>query len=558
MSTVLMYGEDMRIGMLVAMGSLVLTGAFAAPFDPEMLFRDQKVVGDANPEFESYVKPSESADWELSYSAEGMAVYKTLEGKLLEFPINIPRSKEPIRLAVSALGTMLDIRGHITVHGTWRASRNPSDHAILKVSSYTSTRGMTRNVEGGSDLHHKWLGSGTEIIAAGSRNTQVDSEFKSKFSLPIRFHYRSTQHEKNQDDLLTIEHHLHAAPSDEVLKIELEPNRFFSRVVDGKGRSAVAPLMPRISEVTELVVSKASPSDQYFKGKVVFTARSQTNEPARLFTIDIPEGFELKETGRIPGEYALEYSIHSLSLEAEMKSSQGEAVRAVRLNARFWNSEAFGQISLRFKSRSTLIVDPTPQTIFQRTSDVKNWERISVGLIANGGNEQGFWINQTDHLLMKGRDIDSIRSSFPTRDGIIIWETGPQKAIDTEPLGITKLDFVSPFDRPVVISFYSSLLCTEQKAARLIYGPTGFVGEEKVYFRRFNDPDLSRPGLKDLMVQPAYHMRAKFKDDVIEKDIVGPLPYWKPKSEIFRAMTRLPDEVYAKSAKEAAKASSRL
>lgn len=544
--------------MLVAMGSLVLTGAYAAPYDPEMLFRDPIIEGDALPELASYVKPSESADWELSYSAVGTAVYKTLEGKLVEFPINIPRRMEPIRLTVLAIGTMLDVRGHITVHGKWQAPRTPSDHAILKVYSQTSTRGMTRKVEGGSDLHQRWLSSGTELIAAGSRNTQVDSDLKTEFSLPVRFHYRSTLDQKDQDDFLIIEHHLHAAPSDEVLKIELEPNRFFTRVVDERGRSAVAPLLPRMSEVVELVVSKASPRDQNYQGKVVFTARNQSNEPAGLFSMDFPEGYEVKKTGRIPGEYALEYSFHSSTLESEMKNSRGEAVRTIRLKAHFGSGEASGQISLRFKKRSTLMVDEKVQTVFQKTNEVKNWERISAELIANGGMDQGFALNQTDHLVMAGKDIDSNRSSFPSRDGSIAWQAGPHKTIDTQPLGISKINFVSPFDRPVVISFYSSLICTEQKATRLVYGPTGFIGEEKVYFRRFNEPDPSRPGLKDLMVQPAYQMRAEFKGEVIEKDIVGPLPYWNTKSEIFRTMTRLPEELNPRSAEELAKASTAL
>ena len=544
--------------MLVAIGSLVLTGVFAAPYDPEMLFRDPQVEGESLPEFDPFVKPPDSADWELSYSAVGTAVYKTLEGKLIEFPINISRRKEPIRLTVSAIGTMLDIRGHVTVHGTWAASRAPSDHAILKLSSYTSTQGMTRKVEGGSDLHHRWLSFGSELVTAGSRNTQVDSNLKAEFSLPVRFHYRSTLDQKDQDDFLTIEHHLYAAPTDEVLKIELEPNRFFTRVVDESGRGAVAPLLPRISEVVELVVSKASPRDQNYQGRIVFTARNQSNEPAGLFSMDLPEGYEVKKTGRIPGEYALEYSFHSSTLESEMKNSQGEAVRTIRLKAHFWSSEASGQISLRLKARSTLIVDEKLQTVFQRTNEVRNWDRISVDLIANGGADQSFWINQTDHLVMRGKDIDSIRSSFPSRDGNIAWQAGPQKTIDTQPLGISKINFVSPFDRPVVISFYSSLICTEQKATRLIYGPTGFVGEENVYFRKFNEPDPSRPGLKDLMVQPAYRMRAKFKGEVIEKDIVGPLPYWNKKSEIFRTMTQLPEEIYERSAEEMAKSSSAL
>jgi hypothetical protein len=536
-----MYGEVMRIGMLVAMGSLVLTGAFAAPYDPEMLFRDPKVEGEALPELDPFVKPSESADWELSYSAVGTAVYKTLEGKLAEFPISIPRRKEPIRLTVSAFGTMLDVRGHITVHGNWRASRYQSDHAILKVYSQTSTRGMTRTVEGGSDLHHRWLSSGTELITAGSRNTQVDSEFKTEFSLPVRFHYRSTLDQKDQDDLLIIEHHLYAKPGDDLLKIQLEPNRFTTRVLDSEGRSSVGQLESRISTAPEVILSKRKPSDQSYEGTISFNVKNRANEPVFGVSSYSNEDIKVKKSNRGPGEFILSYSLHSSILESEMKANGGEAVRFIALSGYAGNSPSESLISIRFKKPITTIVSSEEKAVFARGADMEHWDRVSAIYGFPPGGDWG--LKKEDNLQMAVLSVaeGSILDTFPARNGEVIWQGGEMKSASSQAVQWPELKFSNPFDRYVSLCFYSTAFCNEKEGVKLRYGPNGFEGSAKVYYRRVNSPDPSKLGLDDVIVMPVYSIERQDKSLRPEKKIVGPLPYWTPKSDTILSMRRVSD-----------------
>lgn len=525
--------------MLVAMGALVLTGAFAAPYDPEMLFRDPKGEGEALPELHSFVKPSDSAEWELSYSAEGTAVYKTLEGKLIAFPINISRRKEPIRLTVSAFGTMLDVRRHITVHGTWRASRYQSDHAILKVYSQTTTSGMTRKVEGGSDLHQRWLSVGTDLVKAGSRNTQVSSEFKTEFSLPVKFHYRSTLDQKNLDDLLTIEHHLFAEPGEDLLKIQLEPNRFTTRVLDSEGRSSVGQLESRISTAPEVIVSKRKPTDQFYEGSITFTVQNRANVPVFGVSTYYNKDIKVKKSNRNPGEFILSYSLPSSILEPEMEANGGETVRFIELKGYAGNSPSESLISVRFKKPITTIVSSEEKAVFARGADMEHWDRVSAVYGFPPGGDWG--LKKEDNLQMAVLSVaeGSILDTFPARDGEVIWQGGEMKSASSQAVQWPDLKFSNPFDRYVSLSFYSTAFCNEKEGVKLRYGPNGFEGSARVYYRRVSSPDPSKLGLDDVIVMPVYSIGSQDKSLRPEKKIVGPLPYWTPKSDTILSMRRV-------------------